>query len=336
MGNRDARRHRSFPFWSRREFLGVRRGRNWGKNIGSSMEQRGGKRPNDLHDAKFNSLSKALNSIGAGAAGGSNNIGRSSRGSRLKLRQNNRLKVSNLQFSGGSDQSNLNNMESSARGGILKGSRSRRVPRQQRSRLPVSPLDRHRQMERQVVSNQRMTSAPASSSFRQQFQDRGRIGEYDASVSRKDGQHGNRHGLLPRPSSRQRASRGRKHVGKVVDNNRLHGFMVGHKDSTEFSQGSGGGDQNNQRVASQVGADNFQGASNKSEITDFLNSWNRIGRARPKTSDASRQRRQRSEIPKVNSNRRRGYKQKKSCNRGSDDHIYVAHFYQAKKQGRYI
>ena len=82
--------------------------------------------------------------------------------------------------------------------------------------------------------------------------------------------------------------------------------MVGHKDSTEFSQGSGGGNQINQRVASQVGADNFQGASNKSEITDFLNSWNRIGRARPKTSDASRQRRQRSQIPKVNSNRRRG------------------------------
>ena len=78
------------------------------------MEQRERQRPNDLHDAKFNSLSKALNSIGAGAAGGSNNIGRSSRGSRLKLRQNNRLKVSNLQFSGGSDQSNLNSMESSA------------------------------------------------------------------------------------------------------------------------------------------------------------------------------------------------------------------------------
>ena len=47
-----------------------------------------------------------------------------------------------------------------------------------------------------MVSNQRMTSAPAASSFRQQFQDRGRISEYDASVSRKDGQHGNRHGLL--------------------------------------------------------------------------------------------------------------------------------------------
>ena len=86
-----------------------------------------------------------------------------------------------------------------------------------------------------------MTSAPAASTFRQQFQDRGRISEYDASVSRKDGQHGNRHGLLLRPSSRQRASRGRKHVGKVVDNNRLHGFVVGHKDSTEFSQGSSGG-----------------------------------------------------------------------------------------------
>ena len=49
---------------------------------------------------------------------------------------------------------------------------------------------------------------------------------------------------------------GKEDVGKVVDNNRLHGFMVGHKDSTEFSQGSGGG---NQRVASQVGTDN-QGA----------------------------------------------------------------------------
>ena len=207
-----------------------------------------------------------------------------------------------MQFSGGSDQSNLNSMESSARGGVLKGSRSRGIPHVSRETAYPYPLwTWHRQMERQVVSNQRMTSAPAASTFRQQFQDRGRISEYDASVSRKDGQHGNRHGLLPRPSSRQRASRGRKHVGKVVDNNRLHGFMVGHKDSTEFSQGSGGGNQINQRVASQVGADNFQGASNKSEITDFLNSWNRIGRARPKTSDASRQRRQRSQIPKVNS-----------------------------------
>ena len=71
----------------------------------------GRQRPSDLHDAKFNSSSKALNSIGAGAAGGSNNIGRSSRGSRLKLRQNNRQRFQTWQFSGGSDQSNLNSME---------------------------------------------------------------------------------------------------------------------------------------------------------------------------------------------------------------------------------
>ena len=157
-----------------------------------------------------------------------------------------------------------------------------------------------------MAPNQRMTSAPEPSSFRQQFQDRGRNSEYDPSTSRKDGQlatgMGFSHAL---PAGKEPLGEGR-HVGKVVDNNRLHGFMVGHKDSTEFSQGSGGGNQINQRVASQVGADNFQGASNKSEITDFLNSWNRIGRARPKTSDASRQRRQRSQIPKVNSNRRRG------------------------------
>ena len=113
--------------------------------------------------------------------------------------------------------------------------------------------------------------------------------------------------LLPRPSSRQRASRGRKHVGKVVDNNRLHGFTVDHKDSKEFNRGSGGGDhQSNQHGIGQVGADTFQGGSDKSEVADFLNSWNRLGRARPKTSDASRQRRQRSGIPAMNSNRRRG------------------------------
>ena len=124
---------------------------------------------------------------------------------------------SSLQFSSGSDQSNLKAMESSARVGVLKGSRPRRIPRQQR-RLPVSPLDRHRQMERQVVSNQRMTSAPAASSFRQQFQDRGRISEYDASTSRKTDNTATGTGFSRSPSSRQRAPlEEEKHVGKVVD-----------------------------------------------------------------------------------------------------------------------
>ena len=258
------------------------------------MEKGGRQRPADLQDAKFNSLSNALNSISAGDAGVSSNIGRASRGSRLKVRPNNRLKVSNLQFSGKSGQSNSHAVKSSAGGGALKGSRSRRIPRQQRSRLPVSPLDRHRQMERQVAPNQRMTSAPEPSSFRQQFQDL-------SSTSRKDGQLGNRHGLLPRPSSRQRASRGRRHVGKSVDNNRLHGFVAGQENSTHFSHSPSGGGQN-----TPVGADGFQGGSDKADVADFLNSWNRIGRARPKTSDALRQRRQGSKVPTMNSSRGRG------------------------------
>ena len=75
----------------------------------------------------------------------------------------------------------------------------------------------------------------------------------------------------------------------------------------ELNRGSGGGDhQSNQHGIGQGGADTFQGGSDKSEVADFLNSWNRLGRARPKTSDASRQRRQRSGIPAMNSNRRRG------------------------------
>ena len=268
------------------------------------------------HGTKYNNLSDALNSISGGngnlgigmqnTRNNNNKHGSSSRG--IRVQQNNR-------------RLNVNNNSVNIRN-------SRRIPRQQRSRLPVSPLDRHRQKGNQVMLDQRMTSAPEPSSSRRSMRNRSMNNNINNNNNNNNdlqqlrsnsssSKHDN-NDLLPRPSSRQRSSRSRKRGSSMNNNsNRMHGFVNNQLEtkkqfptdviggefglpfdnknnsggiSSSASFAAGGGNGGGRTKSNNI---NNNGNSKDDDVTNFLNSWNKIGRPRPNTSDrASRIKRQ--------------------------------------------
>lgn len=251
-------------------------------------------------NTNYNKLSKALNNIsgesghlsvgisGNGRHGGSNNA--SFRGNGLRGHQKPRLNVSNVQFSG-SFQGHQKNARSHYKDNKNSSSvhirSSRRIPRQQRSRLPVSPLDRSNRKDNQMTFDQRMTSAPEPSSSRHSRRNRNTENVY----GKNNGSNKQEYGLLPRPSSRQRSSRGENRSGSRNGGsvNRVNGFVNKKLETKKtfpskpfHNQELRGGNGFSSAASS---TKTVGGNSKVDEVTSFLNSWNKIGRGRPSSSE---------------------------------------------------